>query len=297
MSRGLLGFALLVVLIAWPATGEAGEGGVALSGRGELRATYLHLDDAGKDVIQGGEATNYWTLEGGGALDLASRAWHLQADFAAEGKLDERSADDTYRHSYGGGLHLGARDPELGSLGVFGGVGEVEIKDVGMRNPDTVVWGVGLEGQLFFDPVTLYLQAGYLDREPVSSGGDVDALKNAGFGRTVVRYFCGEDFEIEAELSYAQGKMDDDEDDVGIFGWGLGAEYRLTGTPVAGFVAYTGARYDQSDDHDVLYEHRIGFGVRAYFGSASLKANDRRGASLDLPRWLEWNGQIAGALE
>jgi hypothetical protein len=47
----------------------------------------------------------------------------------------------------------------------------------------------------------------------------------------------------------------------------------------------------------VLYEHRIGFGVRVYFGQESLRANDRHGASLDLPRYLEWNGQIAGALE
>jgi hypothetical protein len=53
----------------------------------------------------------------------------------------------------------------------------------------------------------------------------------------------------------------------------------------------------QDDDQDVLYEHRIGFGVRAYFGQESLESNDRHGASLHLPRYLEWNGQIAGALE
>ena len=113
----------------------------------------------------------------------------------------------------------------------------------------------------------------------------------------VGRYFCGDDFKLESEVSYTQGKMDPDEDNVWILGWGAELEVRLGGMPVAGFVGYTGARYDQDDDSDVLYEHRIGFGVRAYFGHESLKANDRHGASLDLPRTLEWNGQIAGALE
>jgi hypothetical protein len=91
--------------------------------------------------------------------------------------------------------------------------------------------------------------------------------------------------------------MDPDGDKIWLLDWAVGGEARCPGTPVAGFIGYTGARYDQSDDDDVLYEHRIGFGVRVYFGRPTLRANDRRGASLELPRYLEWNGQIAGALE
>lgn len=295
MIRELSGFVVVSVLVASPAMSEGD--GIALSGRAEFLATYLHLDDAGKKVIQGGEASHYWILGGGGAVDVAWRALNLQADFAAEGTLGEKSADDTYQRSYGGGLHVGWRDPERGSVGAFGGVGHLKINDEGGSDPGTVAWGVGLEGQAFFDSFTLYLQAGYLDRESVSSGGDVDALKNAGFGRAVGRYFCGDDLQFEAEVSYAQGKMDADLDDVWILGWGADAEYRLSGTRFSGFVGYTGARYDQSDDSDVLYEHRIGFGVRVYFGQESVKTHDRGGASLDLPRYLEWNGQIAGALE
>jgi hypothetical protein len=297
MLRGLIGFTVVGVLVAPPAMGEGGGEGVRLSGKAEFLATYLHLDDSGKSVIQDGEASDYWILGGGGALDVAWRALNLQADFSAEGTLDERSADDTYRHSYGGGLHVGWRNPEVGSFGVFGSVGHVKINNVGGNDPDTVAWGVGVEGQAYFDPFTLYLQAGYLDRETLSSGGDVDALKNAGFGRAIGRYFFGDDFRLEAEASYTQGKMDPDEDNVWVLGWRADAEVRLGGAPVSGFVGYTGARYDQDDDSDVLYEHRIAFGLRVYFGQESLKANDRNGVSLDLPRYLEWNGQIAGALE
>jgi hypothetical protein len=295
MIHVLVGSAVAGVLIACSAMGANED--VELSGKGEFLATYLNLDDRGKDVIQDGEASDYWILGGGGALGIAWRALNIQADFSAEGTLDEKSADDTYEHSYGGGLHVGWRNPERGSLGVFGSAGKVHINNKGDNDRDTVVWGAGLEGQVFFDPFTLYLQTGYLDRESVSSGGDIDALKNAGFGRVVGRIFCGDDFEFESQVSYAQGKMDPDEDNVWILGWGAEFEYRLGDTPVAGFLGYTGARYDQDDDWDVLYEHRIAFGVRAYFGQKSLKANDRHGVSLDLPRYVEWNGQIAGALE
>ncbi len=47
MIRGLVGFALVGVLVASPAMGEAGGEGVKLSGRGEFLATYLNLDDDG----------------------------------------------------------------------------------------------------------------------------------------------------------------------------------------------------------------------------------------------------------
>ena len=111
------------------------------------------------------------------------------------------------------------------------------------------------------------------------------------------RFFCGDDFKLQAEGSYAQGKMDPDEDDVLIRGWGAEVEYRLAGTPLSGFLRYTGAYYFQNDDTDKLLENRIGFGVRVYFGQPSLKANDRHGVSLDLPRYLQWNGVTAGPLE
>jgi hypothetical protein len=292
-----IGFAGAGVLLASTAMGAAAADSVALNARGELVATYLGLDDRGDRVIQGGEASSYWTLGGGGWLDAAWRSLHLQLDFSGEGNLDERSANDTYLGSFGGGLHAGWRKPELGSLGLFGAVGNLKINDEDARNPETIAWGVGLEGQVFFDATTLYLQSGYLDRESVSSGGDIDALKNAGFVRGVGRYFWRDALELEAEASFAAGTMDPDQDDVVIVGWGAEVEYRLRDTPFAAFVGYTGAYYNQDDDDDELFEHRVGFGVRIYFGQASLRANDRQGASLDLPRYLEWNGQIAGALE
>jgi hypothetical protein len=297
VRRALVGPALVGILLATPARGAAD--GVELSGKAELIATYVHLDDIHQNapVIQPKEAENLWTLGGGGALDAAHGAWHLQADFSGEGTVHNRSEDDTYQGSFGGGLHAGWRDPELGSLGAFGAAGNVGINDLDGSDRKTIAWGVGLEGQLYLDATTLYLQAGYLDREPVSSGGDVNALKNAGFGRLVGRYFCGDDLGFEAEASYAQGKMDPDGDNVLIAGWGADVEYRLGSTPVAGFLGYTGAYYFQDDDSDKMLEHRIGFGVRVYFGQPSLKANDRHGVSLDLPRYLQWNGVIAGPLE
>jgi hypothetical protein len=293
-----IGLAAIGILAAYPASrASADDDGVQLSAKGQFRATFLDLEDNGKHVIQGGEDAHYWTLQGGGALDAAWRALNLQADFAGEGSLGVGSSDDTYQNSYGGGLHVGWRDPERGSFGAFGTMGNVQTTETLGKNPDSVAFGAGIEGQLFLDSATLYLQAGYLDRQTVSSGGDISAMKNAGFGRLVGRYFIGDHLKLEPEVSYTQGKMDPDGDKIWVLGWGTDIEYQLCNSPVSGFVAYTGARYDQSDDNDVLFEHRIGFGVRVYFGQKSLKANDRHGVSLDLPRYLEWQGQIAGPLE
>jgi hypothetical protein len=129
------------------------------------------------------------------------------------------------------------------------------------------------------------------------NGGDKNVLKNAGFGRIVGRYFPCDNLMLGLEGSYTQGKMDPDEDDVFIPGWGVDIEARLPGTPLAGFVRYTGAYYLQNDDSDQLLESRIGFGVRLYYGQPTLKANDRHGVSLDMPRYLQWGGITGGPLE
>ncbi len=295
MRLALVAPALAGVLLATPAPGA--DDGVKLSGKGEFIASYVHFKEYDQGVIQPEEASNLWTVGGGGALDAAHGAWHLQTDFSGEGTVHNRSADDTYLGSFGGGLHAGWRDPEFGSLGVFGAGGNLSINDQVGSNRNTVAWGIGAEGQLYLDWATLYAQTGYLDREPVSSGGDVNALKNAGFVRLVGRFFCGDDFRLQAEGSYAQGKMDPDGDNVLIPGWGAEVEYRLPHTPVSGFLGYTGAYYFQDDDTDKLLETRISFGVRVYLGQPSVKANDRHGVSLDLPRYLQWNGVTAGPLE
>jgi hypothetical protein len=294
VRRALIGsFFLVGTLLAMPARADAD---VQLSGLAEFVASYLHLGDR-NGVIQADEAGNFWTLGGGGALDAAFGPVHLQVDFSGEGTVTNRSSNSTYLNSYGGGFHAGWRDPEIGSLGAFGGVGNVKISDLGGQDQETIAWGIGLEGQLYAGPVTLYLQGGYLDRETIKQGGDINALKNAGVVRGVARWFVLEDLVLAAEASYAQGQMDPDGDRVLIAGWGAEAEYRLPHTPIAAFLGYTGAYYFQNDDIDKVFEHRVGFGVRAYFGQASLKANDRHGVSLDLPRYLHWNGVIAGPLE
>lgn len=295
LTRRLLVSGLSAALIAFPAFAHDD---VVLSGLGELRSTYVYIDDVkNDDVIQAGESNDFWTLGAGGSLDAAWRAFHAQADFAGHGTVGEQSADDTEEGVHGGGLHLNLRDSDLGSIGTFGAVGKIKINDVGKNDPESVVWGIGGEAQVYIHWLTLYLQGGFLDRASLSNGGEPDALQNAGFGRGIVRGFWGDNVKLAAEASYAKGRMDPDRDDVRITGWGAEAEYRVARTPVSGFVRYTGANYHQNDDKDTLEVHRIGFGVRVYFGQPSLAANDRHGATLDLPRYLEWNGITAGTLE
>jgi hypothetical protein len=295
VPRALLAPALVGVLLATPARGA--DDGLKLSGTGEFNANYVHFTEKTPAVIQPEEASNLWTVGGAGALDAALGVWHLQADFSGEGTVHNRSADDTYQGSLGGGLHAGWRDPELGSLGVFGSMSQLTINDRGNADPRFYAWMAGGEYQLFLGPGTLFVQSGFLQRESPSQGGDDGAIKDAGFVRMGGRYFWGDDLKLEVEGSYAKGKMDPDLDNVVIWDWGAEIEYRLPGTPLAGFLEYTGAHHFEDDDNDKLLETRIGFGVRVYLGQPSLKANDRQGASFDLPRYVQWNGVTAGTLE
>lgn len=289
--------ALACSLILCPVAAATPPPSFGLSARGEFGSTYVHLD-GGPGVVQGGEADNFWTVGGFGALDAAWQQWfHVQADVLGEANVTERSADDTYLDSYGGGLHLNLRDPELGSVGAFAGLGELVINNKPGNNPKTLSYVAGLEGQLFIDRLTLYLQGGYIDRESVEDGGDVDALADAGWGRLIGRFFPIDQVGLTTDVSYTQGRMDPDGDKVWIVGWRGEAEWRPHGWPISGFVKYTGAHYHQNDDNDDLNEHRIQFGLRFTFGQESLFANDRHGASLELPRWLQLTGETAGVLE
>ena len=50
-----------------------------------------------------------------------------------------------------------------------------------------------------------------------------------------------------------------------------------------GFGAYRGAYFDTTTEGEQLTEHIAVVGIRYLFGAESLKANDRRGATLDQP--------------
>jgi hypothetical protein len=296
VRRVLIGPFLVGALLARPVRSGADEP-LELSGTGEVIASYLNLSDFSSSVLQPEEAKNLWTMGGRGALDAALGSLHLEAEFSGEGTVHNADQDDTYLGSFGGALHAGWRNPEVGSLGAFGGAGNLKINDFDGKDRRTIAYAVGGEGQLYFDPVTLYAQVGYLDRETAKHGGDKNVLKNAPFFRLVGRFFPCDDVEFNLQAAFAHGKMDPDEDNLFLGDWAAGVEARIPGIPLSGFLQYTGAYYFQDDDSDKLLESRIGFGLRFYFEERSLKANDRRGVSLDMPRYLQWGGITGGPLE
>lgn len=292
-SRHLAGAFLVLLAGAGYATDAPA---AALSGVGELAATYLRHSDPDGSVLQGGEASDLWTLGGRASVDLALDALHMQADFGGDSSVRTRDADDTYEGSWGAALHVNARDSERGAIGVFGSLGRLGIHDLDARDPHSNVWSIGLEGAAFLDRITAVGQAGYLDRTH-SRGADRDALERGRFVRAELRWFPRDDVRLAGAAGYLGGRMDDDADHVWAIDWMGEAEAVLPEGIVGGFVRYAGGYYHQSDDIDELVEHRIIFGLRAYFGQASRLAHDRSGATFEAPRALQWNGVIAGPLE
>ncbi|MCA9511271.1 MAG: hypothetical protein R3E88_15570 [Myxococcota bacterium] len=290
--------ALAVLANAAPArAGAEGRGLPApVSGVGEVRATYLRFSDPNGDVLQGGEARDLWAVGADASIDVAFGDVHVQADLGGDAGTRTRRADDTYEGSFGAAVHANVRDFRLGAIGVFGSLGRLAIHDLDARDPHSNVWSIGLEGAAFFPRATVVAQAGYLDRTH-SRGADPDALESGRLARGELRWFPRDTVRLAAGAGYVGGRMDDDDDHVWVIDWLGEAEALVPGSRVAGFVRYAGGYYHQSDDTDSLVEHRVVFGLRAYFGEATLIAHDRDGATFEAPRALEWNGVIAGPLE
>ena len=275
---------------------SAADGAFVVTGVGELRTSYVRFSDPDGDVLEPGESHHLWSVGAGGSVDVAIGAVHVQADFGGDTVPRRSNADDTVEGSYVGGLHVGVRDPERGAIGLFGSAGKISIRDQGAGDAGSVPWSIGLEGAAFFDRATTVLQGGYVDRDSLPDS-DPDALKNASFVRTELRLFPRDDVRLAGSIGLMRGRMDADDDAVYAIDWSAGAEGLIPGAPVSGFLRYAGAYFDQSDDNDVLVDHRIVFGLRYYFGTTSLIAHDRNGASFELPRTMEWNSVIAGPLE
>ena len=103
---------------------------------------------------------------------------------------------------------------------------------------------------------------------------------------------------FQAELSYAKGSQDGGGGarpwDMSVIGWGARFERMFHGGPLTGFLAYEGAYYDNEGassgfaDDGQFAEHVILLGAKLQFGTESLKANDRYGATLDIPNIGRW---------
>ncbi len=222
--------------------------------------------------------------------------------------------DDLFQHSYLLGGHLSWRDPMSHLFGAFASFGGGNHDDDGQGEnqqgddddiDDTLrydFYAVGGEAQFYLDDLTFYVQGGYIDGAiPTSVDGvDNDALRDAFFGRGIVRWFMMPDSRVQLEFAYVDGNIDNTEDpksEMTIIEWGARYDTVIPGLPILGdsnvFAAYRGAHYDKdagsgSDDDAEFMDHVIMVGFTHRFGTQTIMDQDRYGATLDLPNFGRW---------
>jgi Chaperone of endosialidase len=246
-----------------------------------------------------------WVLGGAGRGNWwATQNLNLQLDIQAEGnsyKMPSSLLDPGTNHnfstvSYLAAVHANFRDPQMGLLGAFGGVGDVSgntLTAIGTNSSGVRHALGGLEGQYYWNMLTLYGQGGY-DSTLDFGNSTVVTNAHAWFGRGTARYFVTPDFMLEGTGQYANGRMEFGP----FFGsltnsfntwlWRAKAEWRPGPLPFSFFATYEGSRTEfgtspqSQTTGEKVTDNRFMGGVRLYLGTDTLLANDRHGTSLDV---------------
>jgi hypothetical protein len=186
------------------------------------------------------------------------------------------------------GAHLAMRDPNSHAIGVFGAFTGANNLDYCGANGGGLG---GVEGQKYFGNLTLYGQVGGGGQ---FNNADCAMFDSYWFVRGVARYFIDPNLRLAAEISYADGKGQFNTPgasaDINILSWGASIEHRLMNSPFSVFAEYAGDRIDGSGrgfcwGDNTVTQHTFLFGAKINFGEPTLLANDRRGATFDLPKF------------
>lgn len=200
--------------------------------------------------------------------------------------------------SYLVGAHANYRNSQTGLLGVFGAIGDAggNANTFGFFGNNTGVrHGLGgLEGQFYWNALTLYGQFGYDAAVNPGNASFVDDA-HAWFVRGTARYFFMPNFMVEGTGQYSKGavgfrNLGNFLPDTGFEMWraSVKAEWRPNTMPFSIFAKYeyNQTNYDQNtivfSPSERVSENRLMGGVRLYFGQNTLLANDRTGATLDI---------------
>lgn len=134
---------------------------------------------------------------------------------------------------------------------------------------------LGLEGQVYFDNMTLYGQLGQGKWNYAAGSTKPDVMATLE-----LRYFMSENLRLDASINH----LKEDARELFNYQWdqttyGVGAEYRFAGSPLSVLARYEyadenlGARYSADNQ-------RLLVGVKFNFGKDSLRKSDREGATL-----------------
>jgi hypothetical protein len=245
-------------------------------------------------VLGGAGRANWWAMSNV-SVQLDAQAEGTQYKFPTLAGLSFNNHFSTLDFLVAG--HANWRDPQRGLLGIFGGIGDAggNAHTSNGFNSGVRHGVIGAEGQLYWNMLTLYGQAGY---DATMGMGNVTFIDNVHqwFVRGTGRYFIGPNFMLEGTVQYANGTIEHIQTGFPIPNtsfntllWRLKGEWRPEWGPFSLFALYEGSRADSDimpslgmPFTEKVTDNRVMAGVRLYLGQDTLLANDRNGATLDI---------------
>jgi hypothetical protein len=203
------------------------------------------------------------------------------------------------------GAHVSYRMPEQYLVGLFGAIGGIGSNANCCNGGAAFTHGtLGLEGQWYSGPITLYGQGGVqTNLSDQENGGSYTAWFVRGEGR----YYLDPNLRVNAWGMYAQGRATDSGDffpteflfndaphmDMQHFQVGAGIEKKLDSSPVSLFARYRYAWTEFKTRFDSGYtlldresghtsDNLFQVGFRLYLNENTLRYNDRMGTTLDI---------------
>lgn len=263
-----------------------------ISGHIDVMFGKRYEDNTSGYCSTGGECEP-WLVQGDARVDIPyNENWSLQIDFGGVSPVNYThalSSDDEWDGSMWGGGHINYRQMDQYLVGVFGGLGRYWIPSDEDDNATGFV--AGIEGQYYWNDLTLYAQAGVIDMD----SGDDGSLEDAWFVRGQARYYFNSGHtKVQGEVAYASGRADSDDATL----WALGAEieHQVYGWGNDGhasvFASYDGVMADTDDDNESPTDHRFMVGMKFALNQYSLKTEDRSGATLELPNFTHWSSTV-----
>ena len=251
---------------------------------------------------------NGWPIGGAGRGNWwATNDFSLQLDAQAEG-TQYRIPSDFFIPGFSGkfstlsylvGGHANYRNSQTGLIGAFGAIGDASgtvQNEASITNSSGVRHALGgIEGQYYFNALTLYGQAGYDSSLNFGNAATISDV-HAWFLRGTARYFFMPNLMLEGTAQYSKGDISFTSfpgfsvADTGFDIWraSIKAEWKPATMPFSIFGKYefNQTTYAQNDTnftpHERIAENRVMAGIRFYLGQNTLLANDRTGATLDI---------------
>jgi hypothetical protein len=241
---------------------------------------YSSTNPSGTKGLFGGEARVNWWL---------NQNFAIQSDleFEAAQRAHDQGTSTLYSGRWNGliGEHFAWRDPKRYAIGAF----------IAAEAHGGIYWDYaaahdiiyGIEGQLYYDKLTLYGQVGGLARLCGSHGSDCyDTPKDAWFIRGVPRYFFTPNDKIEAEIGWMDGNDDYTNSRLRVLNWGAKYEHKFDNLPLSAFIEYAGFRMTSTDNDSKWNSDILKVGVNLWLNQPTLLANDRNGATFDMPKFI-----------